>query len=320
MGKDTILVIMPLTSQQKAFFLLVLFARGRRAGEVFAQVPGGAEMQKLYEPLAERKEKELKAMARVELRKIGSGRVASYLGEIHTDWLADFLSGEPPHLLALLLRQLPADRVAGVLSRLPKVLVDSLPKLSETYAVPKKLADLLQTRFESRFCLRDEDKPKDKHNPVALLASLGAVRISRFFLELGYREIAIGLGGLPEDARQMVLGRLSARDRKNVEAFMAQSRELPAARLKRAQMHLVSREIDPTKPDLFVTSLGSILFAKAVLPADKNDLRMLCMKMSRADSDKLMALIDEGLAKNTDASVIPYREDLLGALRLMLES
>ena len=116
----------------------------------------------------------------------------------------------------------------------------------------------------------------------------------------------------------MVMGRLGAADRVQVESYFSQGGDLPAQRLRRAQMHLVSKGVDPGRPQGFVRSLGNLLLAKSVLPRDQPELRVLTLKMSRSEAQELRHLIDESLVKNSDASVIPYREDLLTALRTVV--
>lgn len=311
---------MNLTPRQKAFLLIALVCRGKRADSLFAFIPAGdkGKLAPLFAELTQRREREMQAVARVELRKLAGGRHSSYLVDVHDDWLVERLQQESPLMISTLLRYFPAERVRGILDRLPGEILSAFPRLSDTYAMPKALSDLLKVRFEEVFSLK-ELPPLGGRFEFAHIAHLTALQVAMLFLEVGYREIAFGLAGLPPETRRFVTERLGEADRQRVEFYVAGAGTVPATRVKRAQMHLVSREVDPHDPQSFVRALGFFIYSKALLHADVPGLSIIKRKMSKVHARELDTLVDENLHKNTEASVLAFREDVLTAVTAVLK-
>ncbi|MFH1356853.1 MAG: hypothetical protein ABII18_06955 [bacterium] len=308
---------MNLTARQKAFFLIVLKQRLKNAAPLFAFVSESEkrEMTKMYAALSGRGEREISAVATSELRQLASSKKQNYLADVHVDWLVDKLCEETPEIIAAILRQLPAERVRAVLNTLPHEVLDFMPKLSDTYAIPEQLVDLFQKKFESFFPLSKQFDP-EKRFEYEHLCLLRADHVAKVFLNLGYREVALGLITLPDTARGVVLNRLAPNDRERVQHYLkTEKNQVAERRLKRAQVHLVSKEVQAGDPSVFVRSMGFMVFAKTVLRRDLDDIIVIKHKLSRKDCKILDYFIENHIDKNTEASVVGFREDLLIAVR-----
>jgi hypothetical protein len=308
---------MNLTARQKAFFLIVLKQRLKNAAPLFAFVSQGEEkeMTKMYAELSGRGEKEISAVATSELRKLASSKKQNYLADVHVDWLVDKLCEETPEIIAAILRQLPAERVRAILDTLPHEVLDFMPKLSDTYAIPEQLVDLFQKKFESFFPVSKQFDP-NKRFEYEHLCLLRADHIEKVFRNFGYREVALGLITLPDAAQGVILNRLAPLDRERVQHYLkTEKNQVAERRLKRAQIHLVNKEIQAGDSSVFIMSMGFLIFAKTVLRRDLDDIQIIKHKLSRKDCKILDFFIENHIDQNTEASVVGFREDLLIAVR-----
>lgn len=313
---------MSLAAPQKAFFLLALRYRGAGAPGLFDFFSGdqAGEMRRLAGEidLSHRAESLREAFTR-ELKKIGRLREPAYLKDLHNEWLVETLKWESPSVISLILRYLPADRVRAVLELLPHKDVEKLPALSRSFKVPALLVEAIRERFEAYFRYPRVPDPK---NPFAFesLCFLSAANLARLFFELGYQEIALGLVTLPAKTQAMILGRLLPEDRLRVEYYLEKgASQAGSQRVRRAQVHVISKEVDPRRPKFFVKELGFLIFAKAMLPKDLADLEIIKKKFSLHEAMVLQRLVEKNLDKNNEASVLSYREDVIRTLKAILE-
>lgn len=276
------------------------------------------DTQALYDEVKKHGEKNLKIVAAAELNKLSLSSSGSYLKDVHNDWILEILLGESPEMIALVLRHLPADRVSHLLDALPPEILTKLPKMSDTFAIPMELVEHLRRHFEKLFTqnlsLEANEEIRFEHIPL-----LSHHQLERVFLDLGYREIALGLASLPSEARAAVIERLSAHDRKYVEICLQEMKnDVTPQRMKRAQVHLVSKEIDAANSTLFVKELGFLFYAKSLLKGDESGIEIIKKKMSKQEAAMLQELIDNHRDKNTEALVVAYREDVMLAVKKSL--
>lgn len=311
---------MPLSARQKTFLMLALSERPGDAPALFPFLPKeeAAEMAAVCKELDGKPAETVAEVARSELKKLArAGGTRSYLNDVHSDWLVHMLKDEPPLVLATILRYLPAERVHDILDYLPSDVMESLPKLSDTYAADERLVDVLRRRFEGFFELKDE-LPSGRPMDFEHLHLLRSAQIRRVFSELGYREIGLGLTSLPEMTKIMLLNRLLPEDKERVQGYLSKESDGSNPRVKRAQVHLISREVDPRNRDMYVRELGYIIFAKAVLPQDFSRLEIIRKKMSLREARGIQSMVDHYSRANTEASVIAYREDVMIAVKAVL--
>lgn len=312
---------MTLPAPQKAFFLLALRYRGAKAQTLFVFSPKDQadEMHRLVAEVDFRRADRVREAVTRELKKLNRARFHGFLKDVHNEWLVETLKWESPSVISLILRYLPADRVRAVLELLPRKDVESLPALSRTFNTPVLLVEAIRERFEGYF---KYPRVLDAKNPYDFesVCFLSAANLTLLFFEMGYQEIALGLVTLPAKTQAMILGRLLPEDRLRVEYYLEKgAARAGSQRVRRAQVHVISKEVDPKRPKFFVKELGFLIFAKAMLPKDLADLEIIKKKFSLHEAMVLQRLVEKNLDKNNEASVLFYREDVIKTMKAILE-
>lgn len=310
---------MILSARQKAFFLIALKERPDDTEALFSYLPvdEAKAYAGIYKDLKGKKNEDIVAVAGTELKKLARPQNLGYLSEVHDDWLLEILKDELPGIIATVLRYLPAERVKFLLDHLPKDVLACLPSLIETYEAPREVVEILRRRFEGFFETEVLVNP-DQEFRFEFLHLLRAAQIKNVFQELGYREIALGLSTIPEMTKILVLNRLIPEDKERVEFYLKRMPEGGGQRVKKAQVHLISKEVNPRQPDFFVKELGYLIYAKALQKQDEDTLTVLFRKMSRKEAAALEDAVRQYLPLNTEASVLPFREDVLLAVKAVL--
>lgn len=306
---------MVLNLQQKAFFLLVLKQRDRKAPDFFSFLPPeqNQQMNQLFQELKSSSAKEISNVASTELKKLSRARTNHYLSDVHNDWLAEILKWESPEMISVILRYLPAERVRAILDLLPEEILTRLPSLRETFHVSSNLVEILRYKFESFFIYERSFNPEEPFS-FQSLCFLHSEQLDKVFFELGYREIGLGLVALPAKTKEMVLDRLLPEDRKPVDYYIERAGEASEPRRRRAQVHVISKEVNPRKPRFFVKELGLLILAKSLLESDSEDLEIIKKKLSMHEAMALQRLVEKHIEKNTDATVYPFREDIVSTV------
>lgn len=308
-------------ARQKAFLLTAMKCNSPERVEVLLkELPQNvqATLMPTFEKIRKYDSQSLRSVILSELKKMSRPKSRSYLSEVHNDWIVDLLSAESPEMVSTILRYLPAERVQAVLDSLPQELLIRMPKMSETYRIPQSLVDLLRSKFENLFVHR-RTQVVDEDFQFEHLCLLPARRLHQLFFELGYREIAIALKSLPEATRTIVISRLAIQDQKKVREYLgSDAMKASEQRIKKAQAHLVSQDIDAKEPALFIKDLGFLIYSKAILSSDFDDLAVIRHKISKVESKELSVQLDKYLPENTEASVVEYRDDILTLVKRML--
>lgn len=305
---------------QQAFLLIAAKQQPGRVDDLlsFLKPEERQELAHVFETLKKHPPKTVQKVVAHELNKIAHTRRSNYLADVHDDWLVEILLSESPAMIATILRYLPAERVRAILHSLPRAILDELPRMGDTYQVTPALVDVLRTRFESQFLQPKEIDPQQQF-VFEHFCVLRGKQIADVFLEMGFREIALGLVALPDEARKLVTDRLSRADRQRVEFYINNNKTMPEQRVKRAQSQLLSYQPKPGSGEHFVRDLGFLLFSKALLLRDRADLQIIQRKMSQADAATLQRYVDKMIDGNSEASVVAYREDVLAAVKRVLE-
>lgn len=310
---------MNLDTRQKAFFLFALKLRAKDA-ESFLGLLNPKESQEMLARFAELKEHDdesIRYVATSELRRLAKPKSLNYLSEVHDDWIVDILKKESPEMIATILRYLPAERVHSILDAFSPELLDKLPRLVDTFSVSNSLVDLLKQRFESLFVVR-KNFSNNQDFEFEHFCLLNVIQMAEVFLEIGYCEIALALKMIPKQARSKVMARFLQRDKQRIEFYFTSEQNYSEQRIERAQAHLLSKDIKEDDPASFIEGLGHLVFAKAILPKDLEDLNIIVRKMSRAKSRALQTAVDEQIEQNSEGSVLVYREDVLKAAKVVL--
>lgn len=311
---------MNLNPRQKAFFLIVLCVDAKNTSSYFPYLPAAEQevMAKMLQALPHDQPTQVADVARDQLKRLARPQAHSFLSEVHNDWLLDVLKHETPHMVAAILRHLPPERVRVLLDELPPAILNNLPRLSETYDMPKVFSEHLKTQFQGLFLLpRDIDLKQEF--TFDKLPYLSASQLELLFQELGYREIALGLAALPQATRQAVSARLSSEDRLCVERYFKTALQASPQRIKKAQFHLVSKDVNPEDHRYFVKELGYLLYAKSLMVTDLSDSKIVYKKISMREAQILKSMIEHQTPKNTEATVMGFREDIMAAVKFVRE-
>jgi hypothetical protein len=311
---------MNLNPRQKAFFLMVLCIDAKKAPLYFPYLSAVEQeaMEKMLQALPQDQPTQVADVARDQLKRLARPQRRSFLSDVHNDWILDVLKHETPHMVAAILRHLPPERVSVLLDELPPSLLNNLPRLSETYTMPKAFSEHLRLKFQELFLLPRDINFKQEFS-FDKLPYLSAHQLELVFQELGYREIALGLAALPQSTRQAVSARLSSEDRLCVERYMKTAMQASPQRIKKAQFHLVSKDVNPEDHRYFVKELGYLLYAKSLMATDLSDLDIVYKKISMREAEILKSMIEQYVQKNTEATVVGFREDILAAVKFVRE-
>lgn len=311
---------MTLSVQHKSFFLWALRFRPKSLADFLKFLPQNVqnELNELSEKIQNLDDDQLQTFALKELKKMGRSFQTSYLPEVHTDWLLERLKDESPYMISAILRYLPADRVNKILQGLPEDVLAGMPSLKESFAISDGLASALKKRFENQFRMERVYDPHQKFD-FPMISFLKPHNLAELFQVLGYREVALGLRLLPDRTRDLVFGRLLPKDRTEVERCLLDMKQVSESRHKKAQVHIISKEIDPYKPALFIKEIGLLVFSKAVLQDNLKDVEVISHKLPMAEGEMLKTYVDQHLMQNSEATVLGYRDEILHVVRRLLK-
>lgn len=312
---------MSLSARDKAFLMAVLYFHPEKAGDYINCLSGDLQKDILpvYESLSSHSGQSLRRVAKDQMRELREPESSHYLHHVHDDWLVSFLIQETPEMVALILRNLPGDRIKSLLEKMPEDFKAKLPKMGETFALSPDLVQLIQKRFEDSFIL-DRAKPQLDHLEFEDLVWVDPQSLQNVFKEAGYREIAIAIQTVSQKAQQVILERLSVIDRGRVEYHLKQTGSgATKKRIETAQNHLVHPKVGSQGAEDFVTSLGLLVYAKCLLARDLDDLTIIKRKMAKPQAEKLQRFVDEAVAGQSEATVVEFRHEILMAMKDILK-
>ena len=307
---------MSLNQEQKVFSWFVFRDHPESLEEFLAHFPKNVqnEILEFSKNVSQTNAYQLQDIARQELKKISTPQKNTYLSEVHSDWLVEILKTESPAMIANVLRYFPQKRKEYILHALPKEKVNAMPSLLDSFDTPKFLVKILKEALENEFLLHKS--PKIKASLVFQdLCLFKSRELEAVFKEAGYREVAMGLKLLPAQAQKIVLSKLQVKDRLKVQEDLKGFELVSENRLKKAQIHLVSKDIDMKNQNDFILELGLLILAKSVLKKDEKDVFVIKRKMSKKNASVLEELIKNYQKINTEATVLSYQEDLILAMK-----
>lgn len=310
---------MSLALQHKVFYLLVLKEVPELVDQVFSMIPQSVRdsLSKLHGELSKHDSKIVKKVAESELAKLSSSKNKFDLLDVHNDWILEALLSETPEMIALVLSHLPGERASEILDHLPQDILNSLPSVNDTFQLPEMLNTMLRQRFVHKFpkISRTPQTDQLQFNDLALLPSNV---LHKVFSRLGYQEVALGLKGIQESTRLKVVSRLSPQDRKIVEEYWQRLTEVSSQRVKKAQEHLLSQNINARMAERFIKDLGYLIFAKSMLQDYDNELQVILRKFSKKEALALEHAVHAHWEENTSTSVLGYQEDVIRAAKSVL--
>src|SRR3989344_1575997 len=110
-----------------------------------------ARMQSELQVWTDLEEVSRQALLQHYLKTVRLQQDLSSITEIHPAWLVEPLKNESPRVVGVILRHIPSKHVRYILEHLPARTVAQMPKLIESFYVPKEILNLIRRRFERHF-------------------------------------------------------------------------------------------------------------------------------------------------------------------------
>ena len=287
--------------------MIALFVEKEEAGRLISHMPF-EEQGPLAHALEEIKKTENREKRMIdEIRRLALEARKSPLGFVHPDWILEALKKEAPRTVAAVLRHLPGQQVAHVLSGLPPATLERLPPLSETFALDPEIVQVLRRRFEQNFRFA-------RSSPD--LASLPFVKLEMLFRELGFREAAMAFTTLNEKTVGLILRRLSPRDAALLKERMGRKEEWEEERVKQAQTHVLSIDLEKSAASL-ILELGFFVLSKAVCRRHMGGVEAIARKFPIHEGRLLLKYVERNLPLNSEKTATRYENEILSALTLL---
>jgi len=248
------------------------------------------------------------------IRQLVASEKFSSLAEVHPAWVLEFLRGEPPRVVGLILRSLPSNHVRFLLEHLPPILRERIPNMVESFAVDPQILAVIRRRFEKNFLpmriSRQVRSPAFEH-----LYFLKGDELAELIRELGLLELAIAFAGMSKKALHMIYNRLDLKDARRLKnridelKVMSISTEL----YRQARFNLLEIEGRHEGSERMLKSVGLAALASAAGHEYDNMIRLLMQKLPPTDGYLLKRFIDER-RKRTSEVVAGQRQDLVLAI------
>lgn len=245
-----------------------------------------------------------------EMKQLKEEATKSPLAEIHPDWILEALVKEPPRVIAIVLKYLPSEHVRSILDRLPPEVLQNLPRLSQLSHMDEELFLTMRSDFENRFRVSDTWSGPVGHS-FESIPHLSRFKLEMMFRELGYAELAMAILSLNEKGIDFILARLEKKEATILKRHVEQKRKVPLLRLKQAQSHFLSLDLNRTSTEGLVMDAGFFVFSKSLLPQDSQAILLMKRHFSKIVANQLQKYIDKNQPINTEKTVARYREEIL---------
>ncbi len=239
------------------------------------------------------------------------------LSDVHPDWIVDYLLHETPLLIAVVLRMLPTDLARRVLDTMPDDIVNQLPSLAQTFGMDSVLAEKIYRAFVKSVGLVKEPI-KSKNVEFKHVFHLSCHQLEKIVHTLAINEIACGLSSLPEKTRDLILQRFPIADKNHIVSLIPEQLKRSVQRIKKAQENLATHDAIGKQSDDFMWDLGASLMAFSFLPHDHEFLHLILKRLPKKRAERLRHLVDQAIMKNTDASVVLTREELIPVMKKVI--
>lgn len=307
-----------LNDRQRAFLMIaVLRDRSQAASLIPFLAPGEqALLGRAVENVLSKTKSEKQEIILDELRRLAVQSRRSFLSEVHPEWILKALEKESPRMLATILRYLPGEHVHAILEKLSSDRLQAMPSYSETFFLDPELVQILKRRFEQHFVSPLYAGVSPKRFTFETFHLLPSHKLQMIFREAGLQEVAMAFSTLNAKTVDLLFQRLSARDSTLIQMRMDEKKEgVASERLKKAQSHLVSLDLEKGDPETLVMEAGFFIFSKAILPDNLNSTQFLIQKLAPKMGYLLQHYIDKNLAANSEKTVPRYRQEIMASAR-----
>lgn len=310
-----------LNDRQRAFLMIAWLTDGSSAEASFSFLPETEKplLSAALGRLASKTKTEKKQVIKDELKRLAVQSQLSFLSEVHPDWLLEALRKENPRMIATILRYLPGHHVSFLLDELPEEILKELPPISETFDLNLELVQILRKRFEQNFVSLPLTQAPVRRLAFDTLPLLPANDLLKLFLDVGFREISLAFTTLKTKTIEVILRRLPLREASLLRLKIEQRGSVPEDRLKKAQAHLLSLDLEKGAPDTMILEAGFFVYSKALLPVHLQGVSMIQQKFSRRVGLLLKNYVDKNLPLNSDKTVVPYQDEVVEIAKKLKE-
>lgn len=211
------------------------------------------------------------------LQAIRSGEDFLGISEIHPSWFLEYLKQEPPRIIGLILRHMPSKHVRYLLERLPRRTVGRLPKLIESFWVPREILEIIRRRFETHFLpVRISRITKPSFETLYYLRNEDLGTLIR---ELGLWEVALSLLGASKKVLRVVLNRFAMKEARRLLAAIKSLKEKDGTWVREARYTLLEMGSGRMGAQRFLTEVGLASLAKAFGKEDQELFGLLKQRL-----------------------------------------
>ncbi|MFA4873729.1 MAG: FliG C-terminal domain-containing protein [bacterium] len=302
--------------RQKVVAAMTVRRRGDLAAELleFMSDSDRAACGPLFDQFAAEPERDL-AMEQLIRQMVASERFSS-IAEVHPAWILEYLRGEPPRVVGLILRSLPSKHVRYLLEHLPPMLRERIPNMVESFAVSRPVLDLIRRRFESHFLPMRISRSVASYG-FEHLYFLKGDELTELIRETGLMELAIALSGMSAKTLHMIYNRLELRDAKRLQRRIKELPRISTDLYRQARMNLLEIEGRHEGSERMLASVGLAALASSAGVADERLIRLIQQKLPPADGYLLKRFVDERKLRTSEPIAAERRkmiEDIVGGL------
>ncbi len=220
---------------------------------------------------------------------ISSESSEDLLSTIHTEWLAELLQREPPHIIARILDALPDLIKVGLTAYLPKGLLLRLPKLEPL--VPRMARLLLRIFLRQFEAVGGGDE--SRNFMFRSISNLDGQDLQTLVREVGLRLFAVAFQGVDPRALQKLCKRMPARDERLLLEAVRGLDEMSPEDVKRAQKSILTLEIASTREGWLFKEAGLMKLSECLAPEHPKMGAHICYKLDRELGKMLFAYLRE---------------------------
>lgn len=243
------------------------------------------------------------------IRQLVASERFSSLAEVHPAWILEYLKGEPPRVVGLILRSLPSNHVRFLLEHLPPMLRERMPNMVESFAVDPQVLEVIRKRFEKNF-LPMRVSRQVRHPGFEHLYFLKTSELTELIREMGLFELAIALSGMSRKALHMIYNRLDLKDAKRLKMRIDGMSGISTELYRQARFNLLEIEGRHEGSVRMLKAVGLAAMASAAGHEHGEMIKLLMQKLEPQDGYLLKRFIDER-KKRVNEAVAEQRQALV---------
>lgn len=276
------------------------------------------DAEEAWKEIIENKKKLHQKKILKELKEFSLLHSVSPLTDIHPDWMVRYLEKETPRVIATILRYLPAEKNSLILEKLSVDILEALPPLNQTFALDGHLSTLLKDIFEKELIHPFENQVLlNRVRTFDQIYLLRAQALRHLYREIGFRELSLAFTTLNERTTEIILNRLPPPDAKRLKMKINQKSKLSETRLKQAQTHVLSLDLNIRSSRNLVLEVGFFLFSKAILSEYEPFLKMIKLKFPIVEGEILMKYAKKNLPNNNPKNAKRYQKEIERMMDIM---